>query len=308
MTEALRGVVTPLVTPLTDTGELDEDALGRVADEQLGAGARAVFVGGSTGEVALQPDAVRRRVVEVAVAAAAGRAPVIAGAMDTGTLRVIDHAVAAVEAGAAAVVAAPPFYIAPGVAEVVRHYELIAAAVEVPVVAYDIPAATHSPLPLPALARLAQQGTIAAFKDSSGDLAGFRRALAALRGTGVTALTGSEVFADVAVQLGASGIVPGLGNVDPNGYPAILRAVEAGDPAAAAAEQERLIALFAIIDVADRSRIGFTAGALGAFKAAMWLRGVLDSPRTFAPLSPLTDAEIDRIREILIRAGLTVVR
>ena len=40
----------------------------------------------------------------------------------------------------------------------------------------------------------------------------------------------------------------------------------------------------------------------------MWLRGVLDSPRTFAPLSPLTDAEIDRIREILIRAGLTVVR
>ncbi|OYN96355.1 4-hydroxy-tetrahydrodipicolinate synthase [Propionibacteriaceae bacterium ES.041] len=308
MTEALRGVVTPLVTPLTDTGELDEDALGRVADEQLGAGARAVFVGGSTGEVALQPDAVRRRVVEVAVAAAAGRAPVIAGAMDTGTLRVIDHAVAAVEAGAAAVVAAPPFYIAPGVAEVVRHYELIAAAVEVPVVAYDIPAATHSPLPLPALARLAQQGTIAAFKDSSGDLAGFRRALAALRGTGVTALTGSEVFADVAVQLGASGIVPGLGNVDPNGYPAILRAVEAGDPAAAAAEQERLIALFAIIDVADRSRIGFTAGALGAFKAAMWLRGVLDSPRTFAPLSPLTDAEIDRIREILIRAGLAVVR
>lgn len=308
MTEALRGVVTPLVTPLTDTGELDEDALGRVVDEQLGAGARAVFVGGSTGEVALQPDAVRRRVVEVAVAAAAGRAPVIAGAMDTGTLRVIDHAVAAVEAGAAAVVAAPPFYIAPGVAEVVRHYELIAAAVEVPVVAYDIPAATHSPLPLPALARLAQQGTIAAFKDSSGDLAGFRRALAALRGTGVTALTGSEVFADVAVQLGASGIVPGLGNVDPNGYPAILRAVEAGDPAAAAAEQERLIALFAIIDVADRSRIGFTAGALGAFKAAMWLRGVLDSPRTFAPLSPLTDAEIDRIREILIRAGLAVVR
>ncbi|OYN98772.1 dihydrodipicolinate synthase family protein [Enemella evansiae] len=308
MTEALRGVVTPLVTPLTDTGELDEDALGRVVDEQLGAGARAVFVGGSTGEVALQPDAVRRRVVEVAVAAAAGRAPVIAGAMDTGTLRVIDHAVAAVAAGAAAVVAAPPFYIAPGVAEVVRHYELIAAAVEVPVVAYDIPAATHSPLPLPALARLAQQGTIAAFKDSSGDLAGFRRALAALRGTGVTALTGSEVFADVAVQLGASGIVPGLGNVDPNGYPAILRAVEAGDPAAAAAEQERLIALFAIIDVADRSRIGFTAGALGAFKAAMWLRGVLDSPRTFAPLSPLTDAEIDRIREILIRAGLTVVR
>ena len=308
MTAALRGVVTPLVTPLTDTGELDEDALGRVVDEQLGAGARAVFVGGSTGEVALQPDAVRRRVVEVAVAAAAGRAPVIAGAMDTGTLRVVGHAVAAVEAGAAAVVAAPPFYIAPGVAEVVRHYELIAAAVEVPVVAYDIPAATHSPLPLAALARLAQQGTIAAFKDSSGDLAGFRRALAALRGTGVTALTGSEVFADVAVQLGASGIVPGLGNVDPNGYPAILRAVEAGDPAAAAAEQERLIALFAIIDVADRSRIGFTAGALGAFKAAMWLRGVLDSPRTFAPLSPLTDAEIDRIREILIRAGLTVVR
>lgn len=308
MTAAFHGVVPPLVTPLTAVGELDEASLGRVVEEQIAAGVSALFVGGSTAEVALQPDRVRRRAVEVAVRVAAGRVPVYAGAIDTGTLRVIDHAVAAVAAGAAAVVATPPFYVTPSVSEVVRHYECLAAAVGVPVIAYDIPAATHSPLPLPALEQLARQGTITAFKDSSGDLAGFRRALALLEGTGVTALTGSEVFADLAVQLGASGIVPGLGNVDPHGYPAILRAVEAGDPAAAAAEQQRLIELFTIIDVADRTRIGFTAAALGAFKAAMWLRGVLDSPRTFEPFGALTAEEIDRIREILVCAGLTVVR
>jgi 4-hydroxy-tetrahydrodipicolinate synthase len=60
--------------------------------------------------------------------------------------------------------------------------------------------------------------------------------------------------------------------------------------------------------VADRSRIGFTAGALGAFKAAQYLRGVIDTPRCADPLSPLDGGEIDAIRAILIREGVPVAR
>ena len=60
--------------------------------------------------------------------------------------------------------------------------------------------------------------------------------------------------------------------------------------------------------MADRSRIGFTAGALGAFKAAQGLRGVIETPRCAEPLLPLTTDEVDAIRAILVSQGLTVIR
>ena len=99
-----------------------------------------------------------------------------------------------------------------------------------------------------------------------------------------------------------------MANVDPDGYVRIGHAAAAGDWAAAATEQQRLLALFTIIDVADRDRIGFTAGALGAFKAAQYLRGVIDTPQCADPLLPLTTTEIDAIRAILVGQGLSVTR
>jgi 4-hydroxy-tetrahydrodipicolinate synthase len=202
----------------------------------------------------------------------------------------------------------PPFYVAPHPDEIVAHYRAVHDAAGVPVIAYDIPAATHVPLPLPALERLAADGTVVALKDSSGDLARFRQALDALDGSGLGILTGNELFADLARPLGATGRVPGLANGDPAGYVALGRAVAAGDLAAARAEQRRLLRLFRIVDVADRARVGHTAAALGAFKAALWLRGVIDHPGTAAPCGPLSAAEVDRVRALLIAAGLEVVR
>jgi 4-hydroxy-tetrahydrodipicolinate synthase len=232
----------------------------------------------------------------------------VAGAIDTGTARVIDHAQAAAKRGAAAVVSTGPFYVAPHPDEVVRHFQLLRDSVDVPVIAYDIPGATHTRLPRAAVEQLATAGTIAGLKDSSGDLTAFRQILASTAATGLRVFTGSETVTDLALQLGAHGQVPGLSNVDPDGYVRLGRAADACDWVAAAAEQERLLRVFAIVDVADRARIGFTAGALGAFKAAQYLRGVIATPRCADPLLPLTIAEIDAIRAILVAEGIPVER
>jgi 4-hydroxy-tetrahydrodipicolinate synthase len=306
--EPLGGVIPPLTTPLTADGDVDRASLERLCGFLIDAGVDGLFVCGSSGEVALLSDAQRRNVVEIAARAAAGRVPVLAGVVDIGTNRVIDHARDAVKAGADAVVSTPPFYVAPHPDEVVRHFELVHHAVDVPVVAYDIPSATHSPLPLAAVERLATDGTVVALKDSSGDVDGFRRVLAATDGTGLRVLTGSETVTDIALQLGAHGAVPGLANVDPHGYVRMYHAARAGRWSDAVAEQERLRRLFTIVDIADRGRIGFTAGALGAFKAAQHLRGVIDTPRCADPLSPLTDDEVGAVRAVLVGEGLTVER
>jgi 4-hydroxy-tetrahydrodipicolinate synthase len=187
---------------------------------------------------------------------------------------------------------------------VLAHFRHVHAAVDVPVIAYDIPSAVGTALAPELIAALAESETVVALKDSSGDLAKFREVL---RRTDLPAFSGSELFADTAVGLGAAGIVPGLGNVDPDGYVRLYRAARAGDTAAARAEQDRLAGLFRIVEVADRSRIGFTAGALGAFKAAMALLGILDHGTVNPPLSPLSADEIRAIAAILVAHGLEPV-
>ncbi|MEY7973486.1 dihydrodipicolinate synthase family protein [Saccharomonospora xinjiangensis] len=295
------GVVPPLVTPLNEHGDVDRASLERLVSFQLDAGVDGLFVGGSSGEIALLDTAQRRAVIEVVAGTAAKAVPVLAGAIDTGTRRVVEHARQAAELGADAVVVTAPFYVRPGSAEIVDHFRHVHAAVDVPVVAYDIPSAVHVPLTPDIVAELAAEKLVVALKDSSGDLAAFREIL---RSTDLPALTGSELFADTAVQVGASGIVPGLGNVDPHGYVRLHRAARDGDHRAAAEEQERLARLFRIISVADRSRIGFTAGALGAFKAALAVRGVIANPATNLPLRQLDDEEKRAIAALLDEAGL----
>jgi len=298
------GVVPPLVTPLDDHGDVDRRALERLLAFQLDAGVDGVFVGGSSGEIALLDTAQRRALVEVTAGTVAGAVPVLAGAVDTGTRRVVEHARQAAALGADAVVVTAPFYVAPHPAEVVTHFQHVHAAVDVPVVAYDIPSAVHTRLTPDVIAELAESKTIAALKDSSGDLAAFREVL---RRTELPALTGSELLADTALALGAAGLVPGLGNVDPHGYVRLYRAARDGDLAAAKAEQDRLAALFRIVSVAGTTRIGHTAGALGAFKAALAWRGVIDNAATNAPLHPLADDERTTIGRILTIAGLGTV-
>lgn len=305
MASIVEGIVPPLVTPRGEGGDVDRDSVARLVEHLIAGGVSGLFVCGSSGEAALLSNAQKRQMVRYAVRAAAGRVPVYAGAIATGTNGAIEQARDARAEGASAIVATTPFYVAPNPAEIERHFRRIREAVDLPLIAYDIASATHVPLPESSFARLAHDGTIDALKDSSGDITKFRDAVLAADGA-VKLFTGSETFSDLAVELGATGIVPGLGNVDPTGYVHIFRAVRAGDLPAARREQERMLRLFRIVDVADRSRIGFTAGALGSFKAALYLRGVIADPSTFDPLGALVPEEFERIGRILRACDVSV--
>lgn len=101
MTDAcLRGVVPPVCTPLTPELEVDVPSLERLIDFLLAGGADGLFMLGSTGEAAYLPDRHRQRVLQAAVTRVAGQVPVLAGVIDMTTLRVLDHAAAALKAGA----------------------------------------------------------------------------------------------------------------------------------------------------------------------------------------------------------------
>ena len=304
----LTGVVPPVCTPLTPDREVDTASLVRLVDHLVTAGVDALFVLGSSSEAAFLTDAQRRVVVETVVGHVGGQLPVLAGAIDMTTPRVLDHVRAVTAAGAEAVVATAPFYTRTHPAEISRHYRLLAAGSPVPVLAYDIPSAVHCGLPAQVVLELAADGVLAGLKDSSGDLAAFRRVVTGARTdpavTGFSALTGSELLVDSALALGADGAVPGLANVDPAGYVRLHRLFRAGDLDRARAEQERLCALFAMVGAGDPARMGGSSAALGAFKAALHLRGVIACPATAEPQIPLSEAETEQVGKYLAAAGL----
>ncbi|BBC36472.1 hypothetical protein SGFS_077660 [Streptomyces graminofaciens] len=305
----LTGVVPPVCTPLTPEGEVDVPSLVRLVDHLVGSGVSALFVLGSSSEAAYLTDARRRRVVETVGAHVAGQLPVLAGVIDMTTPRVLDHVRSVTEAGANAVVATAPFYTSTHPAEIARHFRLLASRSPVPVFAYDIPVSVHSKLSAEVVLELAAERALAGLKDSSGDLAGFRAVVTGARTdagvTGFTVLTGSELVVDAALAMGADGAVPGLANVDPAGYVRLHRLCRAGDWERARAEQERLCELFGMVRLgAQTGRMGGSSSALGAFKAALYLRGVIACPVTAEPQVGLSDGEIEGVGKFLARAGL----
>jgi 4-hydroxy-tetrahydrodipicolinate synthase len=302
-------VVPPLVTPLTPEYDVDTASLARLVGYQLSAGVRGVFALGTSGEGTFLTDDQRRSVLETVVAEVSGQVPVLAGAIDTSTARAGEHVAAALKVGVDAVVATAPFYAATHPAEIERHFTRLATvAGEVPLYAYDIPSrVSGTKLPAGLLIELGQRRVLAGVKDSSGQETSLRRLVLDRATAGVPGfaiMTGSEVTVDSALSFGVDGVVPGLGNVDPAGYVRIFDAVAAGDRDAARQEQDRLFRLFEIVEAADRSRMGASSAALGAFKAALFLLGVIACPLTAYPSIPLDDDEIARVRAMLERAGL----
>jgi 4-hydroxy-tetrahydrodipicolinate synthase len=303
----LTGVVPPLVTPLTPSYEVDVPSLARLVQYQLAGGVSGVFVLGTSGEGTFLTDEQRQVVLETTVAEVAGQVPVLAGVIDTSTNRVSAHVSAALKAGVDALVVTAPFYAATHPAEIERHFvRLKSVAGDMPLYAYDIPPRAGTKLPASLIASLSEQGVIAGVKDSSGQETSLRELVLQRREKklDLAIMTGSEVTVDSSLAFGVDGVVPGLGNVDPAGYVRLYNAAVAGDAATARDEQDRLFRLFDIVKVADRSRMGASSAALGAFKGGLYLLGVIDCPVTAYPSIALNDEEIAAIRPLLDRAGL----
>ncbi|MCU6479833.1 4-hydroxy-tetrahydrodipicolinate synthase [Arthrobacter silviterrae] len=300
-----QGVIPPVVTPRTADGAIDVPSLENVTRHLLDGGVTGLFVNGSSGEVTHLTNDERDTVLRTIVGVNAGQVPVLAGAVEQTTNRVIEEAARAVSLGADGIVATSQYYAISNAEENGRHFRAVAASVDVPVFAYDVPVRTHFKLPLDLLLELGRDGVIAGVKDSSGDDVSFRQLSIAARDIpNFDIFTGHEVVVDGALLGGAQGVVPGLGNVDPAGYRRLYDAAAAGDWAKAAAEQDRLTDVFNIVYTPKAGRVSGNAAGLGAFKTAMMLMGIIKTNVMSAPMLSLDEDETAAIKAILVRTGL----
>jgi 4-hydroxy-tetrahydrodipicolinate synthase len=300
----LRGVIPPIVTPLTADQRLDTASLRRLIDFQIDAGVDALFALGTGGEGPYVTAATRDAVLQTTVEQAAGRVPVLAGISDIGTDRCLEHLAAAEHAGVDAVVATAPFYGDVSQVEIADHYRRLAAATELPLIAYDIPSKVHVKIDPRTTSALAHDAVLAGVKDSSGDEDGFRTVIELTADLpGFSVITGSDVIADAAMLQGAHGMIVGMGNIDPHGFVRLYRAARENDWAQARQEQTRLRALRRITEVAAK-RIGPFSATIAAFKSAMVTRRIIANDLLHAPLQRLVGEEHAAVAAIVADAGL----
>ncbi|WP_211209118.1 dihydrodipicolinate synthase family protein [Calidithermus timidus] len=303
----LHGVVPPVVTPLTEDFQVDQESLERLVKHLLDGGVHGLFALGSTSETVFLTPQQRAEVLEVITSTVRGRVPVIAGVIDMTTALCIQHGLEAKRFGVDGLVLTAPFYTRTSQGEIMEHFRLVRRAVDLPVLAYDIPVCVHTKLAHETLATLAREGTIVGLKDSSGNDAAFRGLLLEMsHKPDFRMFTGSELTVDAALLMGAHGVVPGLGNVDPHGYRRLYDLCRAGNWSEARKEQGRLLKLFAIVNACSIPGISAGGNAMGGFKTALMLRGIIKTNVVGRPQIRYDEAGVQRVRQILEEAGFLV--
>lgn len=165
------GVTVPVCTPLTPFDQVDAASLRRLLDHLVSHGVHGVFVLGTSGEFGFLTDAQRAHVVTTTVDHVAGRIPVLVGISDMASERAIEQARALLPLGAEGAVATAPYFAATGPLEMREHFRRIKAAIgETPLFGYENPPRVNDvSIPAQLVLDLAEEGTFAGFKDSSGD-------------------------------------------------------------------------------------------------------------------------------------------
>ena len=236
-----KGVITALITPLRD-GNVDEAAFVKLLERQIAAGVDGVVPMGTTGESATLHPEEHLRVVELAVATAAGRIRVIAGAGSSATDKAVEMVAHAKAVGADGALVVAPYYNRPSQVGMTAHFRAIVDAVQLPVLLYNVPGRTGSDIANETVAALAGHPNIVGIKDATGDMG----RIAWMRATlpeGFAYLSGDDASWLGYAASGGHGVISVTSNVAPEAMVALHQALAAGDLTTARSWQDRLIGL-----------------------------------------------------------------
>jgi 4-hydroxy-tetrahydrodipicolinate synthase len=285
-------LITAMVTPFGVDGSLDLGAAVRLAkhlvDDQ---GNDALVLNGTTGESPTTSDGEKADLVAAVVEAVGERAHVIAGVGTFDTVHTIHLAEQAAKAGAHGLLVVTPYYSRPPQTGLLRHFRAVADATDLPIVLYDIPGRTGTPIATETMIELAEHERIVAVKDAKGDISASSRVLAE---TELAYYSGNDAETLSLLAIGAVGLVGTSTHFSGAGAKAMIEAFERGDTAEALRLHRALLPIF--------TGIFRTQGTI-LVKAGLRLRG-LDVGPVRLPLVDATDHEISHLCDDLAAAGL----
>ncbi|MFN9721262.1 MAG: dihydrodipicolinate synthase family protein [Planctomycetota bacterium] len=298
------GVIPPLVSPLLASDQLDVKSVDRIVEHLIAGGVSGLFVLGTTGEGPSLTYQMRYEMVERTCEAADGRIPVLVAVTDTSLAESIALAQHAAECGAAAVVAAPPFYFDVPQSALQQWFSHLADRSPVPLMLYNMPSCVGVVIDLTVVNALSHHPNILGIKDSGGDMAYFEELCKHHRDRDdFVIFMGPEERLAEAVALGAAGGVCGGANLCPEVYSRLYQAAVRNDENEIRFWNQTIHEIFQTV---YRNEDGIMR-LIPGLKHAMALRG-LCSPTIAPPLPPLSEShaqKISRHLEQLVAFSLT---
>ncbi|UTJ48386.1 dihydrodipicolinate synthase family protein [Atlantibacter subterranea] len=294
-----QGVIPPVPTLFNAEGEFDREAQAILIEHLIDSPVDGLFFLGSAGEFAHMSETQRQEVTRFCLHAVAGRKPALIGIAFCGTRQTIDAGLFAQQEGASGVVVVNPWYNPLSETNLVRHYTLIANALELPIILYNFPALTGQPLPVNVIRELAITcPNIVGLKDTVDTLSHIRETIHAVKSVrpNFAVFAGYDEYLLGTLILGGDGCIPASANFAPQLTCGIFEAWRKGDYHRAVSLQQSL----SWIPPLYAMDLPF----YNAVKYALQLIG-LDIPvHALPPASPLTENMKVEIKNILQRAGV----
>jgi 4-hydroxy-tetrahydrodipicolinate synthase len=276
------GVYVAIVTPFTESYEVDYKRLHELCDWMISQGVHGLVPSGSLGEYATMTNEERAKVIDTVIEAAKGRVPVVVGSAAPSTQQATSWVRYAKEAGAAGVMALPPINYKPLEHEVVAHYEAL-NSVGLPIIAYNNPHDYKTDLTPDFLAKLSRLENVVAVKEFSGDV---RRMHEILEKTNLEVMVGVDNLAMEGPLVGATGWIAGVPNALPKEGVKLFNLAREGKLQEALPLYRRLLPLF---------HYDASPQLVQAIKYMMELAGFPAGP-TRPPRLPLPEAEYEAIK------------
>jgi 4-hydroxy-tetrahydrodipicolinate synthase len=288
-------MLTAMITPMTPDGGVDYAGAARLAsylvDDMRNDG---LVISGTTGEAPTTTDEEKERLLRAVVEAVGDRATVVAGVGTYDTAHTCEAARQAERAGADGLLVVTPYYNKPPQAGLVAHFTKVADSTGLPVILYDIPGRTGTPIATESLIQLSAHPRIVAVKDAKADLGAGSQVMLA---TDLVFYSGEDMLNLPWLSVGAAGFISVVGHVAGDRLHEMIDAYLAGR--VSEARQIHFELLPVIIGIMTR-----TQGAI-ATKAALGLLGLPGGP-VRGPLIDATPAQVDQLRTDLVAGGVKI--
>ncbi len=210
----LEGSIVALVTPFHEDGSVDFEALARLVDFHLQNGTDAILTLGTTGESSTMTDEEDNSVVDAVVKQVAGRIPVIAGSGSNSTATMLDKSLSYQRLGADGLLVITPYYNKSNEEGIYQHFKVVADAVDIPCILYNIPGRCGCSISLNNMERLAAHKNIMGVKEASGNVT-FAAQVAQLLSDEFRMYSGEDALTVPLMSLGASGTISVWADIQP---------------------------------------------------------------------------------------------
>lgn len=296
--KSIKGIIPPIITPLLENEEVDEESLRNIVSSCVENGLHGIFVAGSGGETMALTQKQRDRAIQIVLHEANGCIPVLCGAMDTSTFKVIENIKQIEQQGGKVAVVTPVFYTrTTSQDDIVRHFEEISRHTDMDIMIYNIPVNTHIHITAEAIRRIRKIDKVVGLKDSSGNFAHFQECLFSCQSQKFGIFQGATDIAGISLIYGSDGFIPIYSIFFPKVYKRLYESAVSGDIAQTMRIQQIVNRISDTITIRGHTVFGAKAIA-SAFG--------MGSSRLCEPYVKLPKSDYDRLQQLALHYSRTI--